>query len=49
VISDPNVVIEGRETTAPSLVAELKAMGGRVEVVAGTGYKGVLIWSHGVA
>jgi len=33
VISDPNVVIEGAETSAPNLVAELKAMGGRVEVV----------------
>lgn len=33
VISDPNVVIEGAETTAPNLVAELKEMGARVEVV----------------
>jgi 3-oxoacyl-[acyl-carrier protein] reductase len=33
VISDPNVVIEGAETSAPNLVAELKAMGGKVEVV----------------
>ena len=33
VISDPNVVIEGAETSAPNLVAELKAMGGQVEVV----------------
>jgi NAD(P)-dependent dehydrogenase (short-subunit alcohol dehydrogenase family) len=33
VISDPNVVIEGAETSAPNLVAELKEMGGRVEVV----------------
>jgi 3-oxoacyl-[acyl-carrier protein] reductase len=33
VISDPNVVIEGVETSAPNLVAELKAMGGQVEVV----------------
>lgn len=33
VISDPNVVIEGAETSAPNLVAELNAMGGRVEVV----------------
>jgi 3-oxoacyl-[acyl-carrier protein] reductase len=33
VISDPNVVIEGAKTTSPNLVAELKAMGGRVEVV----------------
>ena len=33
VISDPNVVIEGAETSAPNLVAELKEMGGKVEVV----------------
>ena len=33
VISDPNVVIEGAETSAPNLVAELEAMGGKVEVV----------------
>jgi len=33
VISDPNVVIEGAQTSAPDLVAELTAMGGRVEVV----------------
>ena len=33
VISDPNVVIEGAKTSAPNLVAELKAMGGKVEVV----------------
>ena len=33
VISDPNVVIEGAKTTSPDLVAELRAMGGRVEVV----------------
>ena len=33
VISDPNVVIEGAETSAPNLIAELKAFGGRVEVV----------------
>ena len=33
VISDPNVVIEGAETSAPNLIAELKEMGGRVEVV----------------
>ncbi|MCH9816576.1 MAG: SDR family oxidoreductase [Actinomycetia bacterium] len=33
VISDPNVVIEDAETSAPNLVAELKDMGGRVEVV----------------
>ncbi len=33
VISDPNVVIEGAETSAPNLIAELKEFGGRVEVV----------------
>ncbi|MGB5734684.1 MAG: SDR family oxidoreductase [Thiohalocapsa sp.] len=33
VISDPNVVIEGAETLHPKLVDELKAMGGKVEVV----------------
>ena len=33
VISDPNVTIEGAETLHPNLVAELKAMGGKVEVV----------------
>jgi NAD(P)-dependent dehydrogenase (short-subunit alcohol dehydrogenase family) len=33
VISDPNVVIEGAKTLHPNLVAELKALGGRVEVV----------------
>jgi NAD(P)-dependent dehydrogenase (short-subunit alcohol dehydrogenase family) len=33
VISDPNVVIEDAETSAPNLIEELKAMGGRVEVV----------------
>jgi NAD(P)-dependent dehydrogenase (short-subunit alcohol dehydrogenase family) len=33
VISDPNVVIEGAPIIHPDLVAELKAMGGRVEVV----------------
>ena len=33
VISDPNVVIEGAATTSPDLVAELRAMGARVEVV----------------
>jgi NAD(P)-dependent dehydrogenase (short-subunit alcohol dehydrogenase family) len=33
VISDPNVVIEGAETSAPNLVAELKEMGAKVEVV----------------
>jgi 3-oxoacyl-[acyl-carrier protein] reductase len=33
VISDPNVTIEGAETLHPNLVAELKEMGGRVEVV----------------
>jgi NAD(P)-dependent dehydrogenase (short-subunit alcohol dehydrogenase family) len=33
VISDPNVVIEGAPTLHPDLVAELKAIGGRVEVV----------------
>jgi NAD(P)-dependent dehydrogenase (short-subunit alcohol dehydrogenase family) len=33
VISDPNVVIEGAETSAPNLVEELKEMGGQVEVV----------------
>jgi NAD(P)-dependent dehydrogenase (short-subunit alcohol dehydrogenase family) len=33
VISDPNVVIEDAETSAPNLVAELKEMGGKVEVV----------------
>jgi NAD(P)-dependent dehydrogenase (short-subunit alcohol dehydrogenase family) len=33
VISDPNVTIEGAETLHPNLVAELEAMGGKVEVV----------------
>ena len=33
VISDPNVTIEGAETLHPNLVAELKDIGGRVEVV----------------
>ena len=33
VISDPNVTIEGAETLHPNLVAELKEIGGRVEVV----------------
>ena len=33
VISDPNVIIEGAQTSAPDLVAELKKMGGQVEVV----------------
>jgi NAD(P)-dependent dehydrogenase (short-subunit alcohol dehydrogenase family) len=33
VISDPNVTIEGAETLHPNLVAELKALGGKVEVV----------------
>jgi 3-oxoacyl-[acyl-carrier protein] reductase len=33
VISDPNVVIEGAPTSHPDLVAELKALGGQVEVV----------------
>jgi NAD(P)-dependent dehydrogenase (short-subunit alcohol dehydrogenase family) len=33
VISDPNVVIEGAPIIHPDLVAELKAMGGKVEVV----------------
>jgi NAD(P)-dependent dehydrogenase (short-subunit alcohol dehydrogenase family) len=33
VISDPNVVIEGAPTAHPNLVAELKAIGGQVEVV----------------
>jgi NAD(P)-dependent dehydrogenase (short-subunit alcohol dehydrogenase family) len=33
VISDPNVVIEGAESLHPNLVEELKAFGGRVEVV----------------
>ena len=30
VISDPNVIIEGAQTSAPDLVAELKKMGGQV-------------------
>lgn len=33
VISDPNVIIEGAQTSAPNLVAELKKIGGQVEVV----------------
>ncbi len=33
VISDPNVVIEGAPIIHPNLVAELKALGGQVEVV----------------
>ena len=33
VISDPNVTIEGAATLHPNLVAELKALGGKVEVV----------------
>jgi 3-oxoacyl-[acyl-carrier protein] reductase len=33
VISDPNVTIEGAETLHPNLVAELKEIGGQVEVV----------------
>jgi NAD(P)-dependent dehydrogenase (short-subunit alcohol dehydrogenase family) len=33
VISDPNVIIEGAPSIHPNLVAELKAMGGKVEVV----------------
>jgi NAD(P)-dependent dehydrogenase (short-subunit alcohol dehydrogenase family) len=33
VISDPNVTIEGAETNHPNLVAELKELGGKVEVV----------------
>jgi NAD(P)-dependent dehydrogenase (short-subunit alcohol dehydrogenase family) len=33
VISDPNVVIEGAPTAHPDLVAELKALGAKVEVV----------------
>ena len=33
VISDPNVSIEGAKTAHPDLVAELKALGGKVEVV----------------
>ncbi len=33
VISDPNVTIEGAETLHPNLVAELKELGGKVEVV----------------
>jgi len=33
VISDPSVVIEGVESSAPDLVKELRAMGGQVEVV----------------
>jgi NAD(P)-dependent dehydrogenase (short-subunit alcohol dehydrogenase family) len=33
VISDPNVIIEGAPIIHPNLVAELKALGGKVEVV----------------
>ena len=33
VISDPNVVIEGVESSAPDLVNELRSMGAQVEVV----------------